>query len=89
MAGTFSVTKQLFVRCAAGFAPACEEAFEAVRPVLQKIARRLAFQFGSYDESEDLLQEIYLKLTANRENLAGGTRIGSLTWPGYYDYSKY
>jgi RNA polymerase sigma-70 factor, ECF subfamily len=50
---------------AAGNHPSCDEFFRAVRPVLARVAARVAHQYNLPGEIDDLVQEISLKLVAS------------------------
>ncbi len=65
-----SSTKLLFEQCAKGSAQACEEAYASVRGVFSRTARRVSFEYGSPGDTEDLVQEIYLKLSSMRDAVA-------------------
>jgi RNA polymerase sigma factor (sigma-70 family) len=45
--------------------PSCEQLFQALRPTFQRIASRIAYQFSSPCEIDDIVQEIHLKLVTD------------------------
>ncbi len=64
-----SPTKALLNRCAAGELSACEEAYASLQDLFEKIARRIALEFHAPSEANELVQEIFLKLTACQKSL--------------------
>jgi RNA polymerase sigma factor (sigma-70 family) len=46
-------------------APSCEQLFQALRPCFQRIVSRIAYQFSSPVEIDDIVQEIHLKLVTD------------------------
>lgn len=69
MHGSASPTKRLFVKCAEGVSAACDEAYAAVKPAIQRTVRRVCFQYGSPHEAEDLIQDVSLKVIARQAEL--------------------
>jgi RNA polymerase sigma-70 factor, ECF subfamily len=65
---------ELYSECfrASGPHPACEKFFEIFRPVLRRIAYRVAAQFSAIEEIEDVTQEISLKLAAKDPSVLAG-----------------
>ena len=64
----------LYIECvqSAGIGPACEKFFEILRPTLRRVAYRVAAQFGAKQDTDDVVQEISLKLAAkDSSGLAG------------------
>jgi RNA polymerase sigma-70 factor, ECF subfamily len=62
--------KQQFLDCAAGYDAACNLAYTHMRPILGRVVRRVAYQYNSACESEDLLQEVFGKLAEGSAELA-------------------
>jgi RNA polymerase sigma-70 factor (ECF subfamily) len=64
----------LYAECirSSGVRPACEKFFKIVRPVLGRIAYRVAAQFGAKAETEDVVQEISLKLASKDLSVLAG-----------------
>jgi len=83
MGNSPSVTKQLWEDCVQGSAAACEEAFASLAGLFTRMARRVAFEFQSPDETEDLVQEIYAKLLENRESIANALPAEEFAAQGY------
>ncbi len=54
---------------ASGKHPACEEFFRILRPILNRIASRVARQYEAASEIDDLVQEISMKLMASGESI--------------------
>jgi RNA polymerase sigma-70 factor (ECF subfamily) len=55
---------ELYEQCihARGLHVACDKFFRLLRPTLERIAFRVALQFGARQEAEDVIQEVSLKL---------------------------
>ena len=59
----------LFRSCASGLESACEELFLSLRPVLERIATRVAKQFHAPSEIEDVVQEMCLRISEKKSFL--------------------
>ena len=59
----------LFSRCAAGLDSACEDMYRTLRPLFQRIAGRIARQFRASAETEDLVQEICMRIAEKKNFL--------------------
>jgi RNA polymerase sigma-70 factor, ECF subfamily len=65
---------ELYAECvrASGAHPACEKFFKMFLPTLGRIAYRVAAQFSATEETEDLIQEISLKLASKDSSVLMG-----------------
>jgi len=52
----------LYRACISGDGTSCEEFFRLLRPVLERVASRIARQWSAVGETDDVMQEIHLKL---------------------------
>ena len=62
-------TKELLGRCVEGSVADCEDVYRSLKALFTRTARRVAHEFGAPDDTDDLVQEIYLKLTGSRETI--------------------
>jgi RNA polymerase sigma-70 factor, ECF subfamily len=64
----------LYQQCAGpqGLKAACEQFFKLFRPTLERVALRVAQQFGAGHETEDVIQEISLKLVEKDSSILAG-----------------
>lgn len=62
--------KQLLRECAQHVAPACDDFFAEIRPLLRRIAVRIAQQYKRIGDVDDLLQEMLLKIVSAKAALA-------------------
>ena len=62
---------QMYVDCirAAGNHPACGEFFQTIRPTVFRIASRVAYQYSSPGDIDDVVQEISLKMIASGQSI--------------------
>lgn len=67
MIGAPSPTRTLFQECVRGNEDACTEAYQSLHELLARTARRVAFEYGSPGDTDEVVQEIYAKLTENRD----------------------
>jgi RNA polymerase sigma-70 factor, ECF subfamily len=65
---------ELYAECvrASGVHPACDRFFQIFRPTLGRIAFRVAQQFGAKEETDDVIQEISLKLATKDSSVLAG-----------------
>ena len=62
--------REMFMECVAGSQSACESFFLRCQPIFRRVAARIAHQYRSPDEVDDLVQEICLKVSTPSANLA-------------------
>ncbi len=57
--------QESFRRCAAGSPPDCDTFFHLVYPLLRRVVGRIALQYSSTVDVEDIVQEVTLRVSAN------------------------
>lgn len=62
--------KRAVVECVEGLSRACDDFYAELRPLFTRIAARIAEQYRRSGETDDLIQEMYLKLASVQRVLA-------------------
>lgn len=73
-----------FRRCAAGSRGDCDHFFVMMQPLFRKVASRLALQYGSLSDLDDIVQEINMRIAGDTVNLATKLPSDPTVVPSYF-----